>query len=335
MLERIVAGAMVVAVATFSPVHVSATYHVIVIQELFAGFDQAPGAQYLVLRPQTNVQTLVHGQALPTFDATGNTAGPFATFCPTRTQCDLPRVSPACSAGGCPPAAAGNDSSILIATAWARDLFCVTPDLVATGHIPYPDGRVCFGDVGAFEPACLDAGPVDCIAYGQFTGDNGIFGSPAPALVQGLVLESDPIRPNQCNQSGLSAAAVCVRGEQANAPCTGAETDCPGGVCRACADGDCAALLRNELGVVQAVPPLPRNFHGDIGALDGIAGDANADANLDATDVDADAVAIFEAGTRCRLEAPKRGADVNLDTRLNAADVVATVQLVTVVAPQG
>jgi len=318
---------LVAAIVAGGSHRVAATYHVMVIQEVFPGFAQAPAAQYVVLRTQSDLQTLVHGQVLPTFDASGSSAGAFASFCPlARPQCDLPQVSPACAGGGCPSFLQGNDSRILVATPWAAGLLCVTPDLVATGTLPYPDGRVCFGNVGPFAGGCLATGGVDCVAYGQFTGDNGVFEDPAPALSLGMALSAAPERPSQCHAPGLAAMGLCVAGSQANAPCDAAE-DCPGGSCAECPEPNCQSLVNNAEGFDYGAP-APRNFHGDVGALDGVAGDADGSGVTNAEDVDAEVASLFAGGRRCDLEAERRGADANLDTRVGAADVVAVVQAV-------
>jgi hypothetical protein len=311
------------------PWSASATFHVSVIQEVFLGFAEAPGAQYVILRPQTNLQTLVHGQAFMVSDEAGTALPPFAQFCPSimQSKCDLPLVSPACAGGGCPSFLEGNDSRVLVETPWARDLFCVAPDLLASGSLPYPDGQVCFGTVGpVFRSGCLALGPVDCLAYGEFTGDNGVFGSPAGAPALGEALVGSLERPSQCNGQLLAADAVCVGGQQANTSC-GPQAPCVTGVCSDCPAGGCSALLDDSLGFTSGAP-MPQNFHGDVGHVDGVRGDANAN-GLDVGDVAAVAATLFDAGHRCDLTADQRGADANLDTRLSAADVTATVALVT------
>lgn len=330
MRKHLLASGLFSAVAILAAMPAAATYHIVVIQQVFGGYEQAPGAQYVVLRLQADLQTFVRGQALPTFDAAGDSNGDFAAFCDMRTGCDLPATSPACAQGGCPSPFTGNDSSVLVATEWARDLFCVTPDLLATGQLPYPDGRVCFGDVGPFAGSCDSTGPVDCVAYGEFAGDNGIFGSPSAPLTLGLVLAGEPSRPGQCNVAGLNATGVCLGGTRANGPCSGLEEECPSGECRACPDEDCSSLLSSAAGFSQAIPPAPRNFHGDVGQLDGTIGDADGDSLLTLADVDQEREAIFEAGMRCNVEPARRGADTNLDAWINAADLVAVIQLVAI-----
>lgn len=329
MSKRLLVSGVSALWVMLSPLATAATYHIMVIQEVFAGYAQAPGAQYVILRPQADLQTFVRGQRLTTFDAAGDALEDFAGFCSARTGCDLPATSPACAEGGCPSPLGGNDTPILVATEWARDLFCVEPDLLATGSLPYPDGRVCFGNVGPFAGGCLATGPVDCVAYGQFEGDNGIFGLPAEPLLLGLVLTDSRTRPSQCNAAGLSAAAICVGGAQPNAPCIGMEGECPGGFCRPCPDEDCSALVSSAAGFSQAIPPGVQNFHGDSSGLDGIAGDADGDSQLGTQDINEEIVVIFAAGVRCAVDPEMRGADANLDTRLSAADMVAVIQLVT------
>jgi len=303
-----------------------ATYHFMVIDQMFPGFEEAPAAQYVVLRMQQALQTVVHGQEILTEDAAGNPQAPFAAFCTTRGQCDLPRVSPACpTPDDCPSVVDANDKSILIATTWAQGLFCLTADLTATGSVPYPDGRVCFGDTGAFGPSCTADGPVDCVAYGAFTGDNGIFGAPAEVPVLGEALVTAAARQDQCNTATLGAMAVCVGGDLPNMACT-MVADCPRGACVQCPAGGCRVLLSSAVGF-SAGTPIPRNFHGDFGRIDGVAGDADGSGGVDGADVGEEARILFEAEDRCDLPTVRRGSDANFDTHVNAADIVATVRI--------
>jgi hypothetical protein len=271
----------------------SATYHIIVIDQIFPGIEEAPHAQYVMVRTQAPLQTAVFGQPLPVFDAAGNPLGTFGTFCTTPKQsCVLPAVSPACSAGGCPQPFDANKRHILVATPWAQDLFCVTADLVATGVLPFPNGRVCWGECSVQpEPPTCTSGPVDCLAYGNFTGNNSPFGSPAMAPMLGEALVADPERMNQFLMP--------------NDP-----------------------LLDDSLGF-SAGTATPENFHGDQGAIDGLAGDPDGNGSVDASDVDAELDVLFETDNRCSLPTTRRGADANFDTRVSAADVIATIRIVT------
>lgn len=290
-MKRHALAAAVFVTLLFLRSQAQATFHVIVIDEVFFGFAQAPEAQYVVLRMEAPLQTLVHGQPLPTFDASGGEGSPFATFCTgSGTSCDLPAVSPACAAGGCPSSFNANGRRVLIATPRAQELFCITPDLLASGTLPHPDGRVCWGEC-AGHPDC-PPGPVDCVAYGSFTGNNGIFGTPAMTPALGDALVGSPDRQNQF------------------------------------AGGN---LLDNAVGFsVQTATPLlptPQNFHADVGGA-GLAGDPQGTGVLGRDEIDAEVPLLFAAEQRCDLPAANRGADANLDTRLSAADVVATIQIV-------
>jgi len=278
----------ILLLSSIVPAH--ATFHIMVIDQVFLGLKQAPHAQYVMLRAQAPLQTAVYGQPFSVSDAAGNSLGTFGTFCSTPQQsCVLPAVSPACNDGGCPQPFDANNRNILAATPWAEELFCITADLVATGVLPYPSGRACFGDCD-LRPDC-GSGPVDCVAYGGYTGDNRPFGSPALSPMLGEALVANPARSNQFLMP--------------NDP-----------------------LLDDSLGFAPGMP-TPQNFHGDIGSIDGVAGDAEGTGQVDANDVGAEVDVLFEADRRCGLPTARRGADANLDTRVNAADIVATIRIVT------
>lgn len=335
---RTIACALICAAMWLAAAPAKATYHIMVIDQAFLGFEQASDAQYVMLRIELGAQTFVHGQSLPTADALGTSAGNFAAFCPNAVSCDFPKVSPACAPpNACVSAIQSNDHRILVVTPRAQGLFCVTPDLLATGTLPYPDGRVCFGDTGSFGESCTVAGAVDCVAYGNFpASQNGIFGNPAPSPALGDALIGTPARQAQCHTAPfdtLSATAVCVGGSKANSACT-LPADCPNGACVACPADGCRALLDNALGFGIGVP-APENFHGDFGGA-GLAGDPEGTGQLEAENVGAEASILFEGNrldasgrlTRCALPAAQRGADANLDTQVTAADVAATIQIV-------
>ena len=61
-----------------------------------------------------------------------------------------------------------------------RAYFDIALDEVVSGQLISPDGRVCFGEFGG--------APVDCVAYGNFTGDNAGHGLPAAQPVLGMAL---------------------------------------------------------------------------------------------------------------------------------------------------
>src|SRR5262245_7188907 len=79
-----------------------ATYHIMVVQQVFPGLETAPAAQYVMMQMQAPVQTLVFGQPVTVEDGSGTALPNFGEFClrgPTgsRNDCSLPKVSPACS----------------------------------------------------------------------------------------------------------------------------------------------------------------------------------------------------------------------------------------------
>jgi hypothetical protein len=285
-------ASMAVAVCTLSSLVATlpaqATFHIMVIEQVFPGLEQAPHAQYVMLRMQALLQTAVFGQPFPVFDAAGNPLGTFAAFCANRSACSLPAASPACAANDCPKPVDANNRNVLAATLWAQELFCVTADLLATGMLPYPDGRACFGDCDLRSES--GSGPVDCVAYGNFTGDNAPFGSPAVSPMLGEALLANPARQNQ----------FLPQNDE---------------------------LLDNSKGFTVGTP-APANFHGDVGAIDGVAGDAGGDGVADAADVATEVSVLFKADRRCSLRAVQQGADANFDTRVSAADIVATIRIV-------
>ena len=229
-----------------------APYHLSVIDQLFFGTENAPDAQYAQLRTLASGQIFVNGQNFPTFNADGSDAANFGTF----TQ----------NFGAHPSAGV----TILAGTQEAKDLFCVALDQIVTGRLVSPDGRVCFG---------LFDGPVDCVAYGNYTGDNTPRGQPAAAPQAGLALMR--VSNTSDNQADFELHA-----------------------------------------------PTPRNNPGMSGSIDGVPGDPDGTGTVDIANLGHEVAVLFEAGKRCDLSDPtRRGADANVDTRVNAADVTATIQI--------
>lgn len=70
--------------------------------------------------------------------------------------------------------------------------------------------------------------------------------------------------------------------------------------------------------------PLPQNIEGEVGRIDGFSGDADGSGGADGADLLALQSHVFNAPARCDLPSAQRGADANLDTRVNAADLIAT-----------
>lgn len=166
---RVVSRALVGLLAATLLLHAQpafAPFHLTVIEQVFFGTENCPNAQFVVLRTQDSGQIFVQNQTIAVQNADGSDAGLFGTF--TRNLTDNP----------------GEGVAILMATAEAEGLFGITADEVASGQLVFPDGRVCFGEFD---------GPVDCVAFGNFTGNNTGFGSPAvqPQLGMALVRQSE------------------------------------------------------------------------------------------------------------------------------------------------
>jgi hypothetical protein len=135
-----------------------ASFHIMDVQEIYFGSATAPNAQYVMLVEDAAGQTLVGGKAVDLQDATGASAGTFGTFSANVSN-----------------GAAGDN--IIIGTAEAQALFGITFDqVVPAANLPFPSGRVTW------------AGTVYAVAYGNYTGGNGAFGSPAPTPALGFTL---------------------------------------------------------------------------------------------------------------------------------------------------
>lgn len=237
-----------------------APYHLVVIEQVFFGTESAPAAHYVMLRTLATGQIFVNGQQLTKQEADGAGAGLFGQF--SRNFVEQALVP---------------DSAILAGTQAAQDLFCVDMDEIVTGSLVYPDGRVCFGLFDFFDGQ--GPRPVDCVGYGDFTGDNGPYGAPASQPQLGLAL----VRTSETddNQSDFDLLA-----------------------------------------------PSPQNVEGAVGMIDGTPGDADGSGAVDTDDLDEIGGLAFAAQKRCAVAAARRGADANADTRISAADLIATADLI-------
>jgi hypothetical protein len=159
---RLVGSAAAVALLVWST-PAWAPYHLAVIEQVFFGTADCPNAQYVMLRTQAPGQILVGTtmQSFRTQTADGSAAADFGQFSENPSNGD-------------------SGVAILMGTADAETLFGLTMDQVVDGHLVFADGRVCFGMFNNL--------PVDCVAYGAYTGDNGAFGSPAPTPQLGMSL---------------------------------------------------------------------------------------------------------------------------------------------------
>jgi hypothetical protein len=186
---------VLVAAVLLSAGRAFAPFHLAVIDQVFLGSADCPNAQYVVMRTLAAGQNFVQGQTVRAQHGDGSMAAVFATF-----------------AMNMPNGASG--ARFIVGTAEAAGLFGLTLDQTATGTLDVGSGRVCFG---------LSAGnPVDCVAYGDFTGDNGSRGAPAPAPPAGMALVRQ-------SNTGTNADdfAVGDPAPQNNAGMTGTLGQCP------------------------------------------------------------------------------------------------------------
>lgn len=124
-----------------------AAFHLMKIVEVFPGTPVAPNAQYVVLQMYAGGQTVVAGHVVTVFDATGAEINSFEF---------LGNV-----------ANGANQAKILIATTQAQTFFGVTANLVMTPVIPVGGGKICF-----------DSSPIDCVAWGNYSGSALGVGAP-------------------------------------------------------------------------------------------------------------------------------------------------------------
>ena len=159
---RALSTAAVVAVLTFpSPSY--ASFHLTMINEVFAGSQYDATVQYIEIKAYAAGQNRFNGQSLAISDRNGVTT----TLTFTRSL-----------------AASGNQMTVLIATESAAARLGVTPDFIMDPVLDAAGGKVCFAGV-------------DCFAWGSFSGAAGTggtaFGTPYDAS-NGLPLNVAVIR---------------------------------------------------------------------------------------------------------------------------------------------
>jgi hypothetical protein len=138
-----------------------APFHVVVVDQVFFGTADCPNAQYVMMRMLASSMQFINGQKVRAQNADGSAAPDFGTF-----------------NGNAPHGMAGD--AFIMGTSDAAALFGIAMDQETSGMLVRPDGRVCYGFFGS--------GPVDCVAYGNYTGDNTGGGSPAVAAQFGMAL---------------------------------------------------------------------------------------------------------------------------------------------------
>lgn len=135
-----------------------ASFHFMKVVQVFPGTAAAPNAQYVMIQMYAGGQNQVSGHQISVFNASGSAVQNF-TF-------------NAAVANG------GDQARILIATPEAVALFGMSADLTMTAVLPSAGGKVCF-----------DAIPVDCLAWGNYSGSMTGIGTPfnvASGLVPGM-----------------------------------------------------------------------------------------------------------------------------------------------------
>ena len=131
-----------------TPQQAAGAFHLMRIDEVMAGADGDASIQFVGLQMETGGQNFVSGHTIQFYNSVGTQTGTF-TFTSNVVS--------------------GVDRSILIGTTAFASASSVAPDFTMSSDIMAPDGRVCFETW-------------DCVAYGNFTGSNAGYGSPAAAL---------------------------------------------------------------------------------------------------------------------------------------------------------
>ncbi|MGE4069582.1 MAG: hypothetical protein AB7E72_00225 [Lysobacterales bacterium] len=126
---------------------VEASFHLMKVVQVFPGTASAPNAQYVMIQMYSGGQNQVGGHKISVFSATNTLVQEF-TF-------------------GSAVSNGGNQARILIATAEAQAQFGISADLTMTAVLPLAGGKVCF-----------DAIPLDCIAWGNYSGSSTGVGTP-------------------------------------------------------------------------------------------------------------------------------------------------------------
>jgi len=193
------AVAAVIAAVTLTAERAWAPFHIVVVDQVFFGTADCPNAQYVMMRQLAPQQRFINGQKVTTQNADGSAGGDFGTF------------------GGNVPNGNAGDAYIM-GTADAATLFGIAMDQQASGTLVLPDGRVCFGQFAG--------SAVDCLAYGNFTGDNTGGGSPAVAPQLGMAFVRHGNNLNGDDATDFSLEAPAPRN---NAGQTGTLGQCSGG----------------------------------------------------------------------------------------------------------
>jgi hypothetical protein len=247
------------------PSPVGATFHLMSISEIGAGFGGDPAVQFVELRLDNAGQTNTTSTRLTAFDAAGN-----ATVL-------------VLSDHGVTNGTSGRN--ILYATTAFTTASGVTPDFVIPANIATPTGMICWGAPGAVppDPATWDAEKpnnyVDCVAYGAFAGATRLNSGTPTTLAPGDGTQS-LARTKGSGASGsntvdfaLAAPNVCNN--------AGDCTDLSDGGTEVCGDADGSGSVNVTDGVqtLRAAAGLPSpctlarcdvNGNGEVSVTDGV-----------------------------------------------------------------
>jgi hypothetical protein len=175
--------------ASLEPAH--ASYHFMMVKEVFGGSAAQPNAHFVELQMYAAGQNLVAGKQVKVFNASGGEVGSF-TF-------------PASVPNG------GNLATILVGTAEVQAAFGVAPDLTMSPVIAAAGGKACFFDPDDPYNPGSGLGNIDCVSWGSFA-PGGDTGTPAPAIPPGMSIErkisggSSPSTLDSADDTNNSAA---------------------------------------------------------------------------------------------------------------------------------
>lgn len=157
-LTRRAAAIVVLASLLWAPGRAAhAVNHLMVIDEILGSWQGDSDVQFIELRMLAAGQDALQlGASIEIFDRDGELVQQFSFLGPALNNLPGTRV--------------------LIGTSALSTVAGIVPDFpLEVGVLPPKNGRVCYrGNVGAV------AIRVDCVAYGQFEGDNESFGDPTP-----------------------------------------------------------------------------------------------------------------------------------------------------------
>lgn len=167
----------------------AADFHLMKIDEVFAGTASEPNADFVELEMQALGQGNVSGHPLHLFDASG-----------ARFDCSIPTDVPI----------AAQESPILFATTQAEAALAIDADFTIPPILDGASGAACF------------AGTVDCVSWGSFTGT-----TPSPAgtpFAGGIPPDNSIKRTADTNNSATDFVAEDSPGPENNVGSLGAMT---------------------------------------------------------------------------------------------------------------